>query len=336
MDSKELIKKSNNRKKLAIVFFILLGLISAILSICVGTIKFNFKEIFEALFLGVEGEASLIIFSARLPRIVGGGLVGMCLAVSGCLLQGVMRNDLASPSTIGVTSGASFAGYLTLVAFPEFKSLLPVGAIIGAILTTLLIYFLSYQKGVSPVRMILSGLAISSVFGAFTNIIRSFFPNRVENAIGFLMGSLNGATWNILENIYFYVLIGLALTLIIPSKMNILLLGDEMSNSLGLNTEVFRFFVIILSSVLSGVAISIAGLINFVGLIVPHMARLIVGSDYKYLMPMSMAMGFSTVILTDLIGRTILPIGEISVSIIISFIGAPFFLFLLRSKRRHG
>lgn len=336
MDSQNSVLKQSKRKKLIIIYmFIALGIFSAIFSATNGSVKFETRDILRAIFLREKGEAYLIIWSARLPRIIGGGLVGLCLAVSGCLLQGVMRNDLASPSTIGVTSGASFVGYLTLVAFPQFYFLLPVGSIVGALLTTLLIYFISYQEGVSPVRMILSGMAISAVFSAFINIIRSFFPDRIENAIGFLMGSLNGVTFDSINFALPYIIVGLIISVLVASKMNLLLLGDEVSNSLGLRTELFRFIVIVVSSILAGSAISIAGLINFVGLIVPHMARLLVGSDYRYLLPASMAMGFSLVILADLIGRLVLPIGEISVSVIISFIGAPFFLYLLRKKRRN-
>ena len=129
-----------------------------------------------------------------------------------------------------------------------------------------------------------------------------------------------------------YALAGIFLCLFLPSKMNILMLGDEVANSLGVRTESFRLFLITVSSLLAGAAVSVAGLISFVGLIVPHIARLLVGSDYKYLFPASIALGSMLVILCDLIGRMVLPVGEISVSVVLSFVGAPFFLYLLRTK----
>jgi len=326
------IAQKNYIKIIAIAIFLLIGIAASIASVCMGSAVFNVQESLKAIFVADDSAARLIIWNVRLPRIIGGGMVGICLSLAGCLLQGVMRNHLASPSTIGVTSGASFIAYLTLVVFPHLFYLLPIGAILGAFITTLGIYLLAFEKGVSPVKMILSGMAVAAVFGAFNDIIRSFFPDRIFNATGFLVGSLNGVAWKHIQLIFPYVVIGIIICLFLPSKMNILMLGDEMSNSLGVRTEQFRFLLIIVSSLLSGAAISISGLINFVGLIVPHIARLIVGSDYKYLLPASITLGYSLVVLCDLIGRTILPIGEISVSIVISFIGAPFFLYLLRSK----
>lgn len=247
-----------------------------------------------------------------------------------------MRNNLASPSTIGVTGGASFVGYLTLVAFPAYSYLLPVGSIAGAFVTTMLIYALAYQKGVSPVRMILSGMAVSALFGAFNDIIKTLFAESLGNASGFLVGGLNGCGWGSFRMILPYALAGMVVCLFLPSKMNILMLGDETANSLGLRTELFRFILIAVSSLLSGAAIAAVGMLSFVGLIVPHIARILVGSDYRYLFPASTLLGFSLIVICDTIGRVIMPPGEVPVSIIISFIGAPFFLVLLRSRGKEG
>ncbi|GAU79094.1 iron ABC transporter permease [Fusibacter sp. 3D3] len=317
-----------------ITLLFLISLMVTVISVCVGSMSFTIEESLRAVLVADDSSARLIIWHVRLPRILSGGLVGICLSLSGCILQGVMRNHLASPSTIGVTSGASFVGYMTLVVFPSLFYLLPLGAILGAFLTTLIIYAIAYEKGVSPVKMILSGMAVSAVFGAFNDIIRSFFPDKIANATGFLVGSLNGVAWKNLSLILPYAIVGIMICFFLPSKMNILMLGDEMANSLGVRTERFRFFLITISSLLAGAAISVSGLVNFVGLIIPHIARLLVGSDYKYLFPTSIALGYSLVVMCDTIGRIILPIGEISVSIIISFVGAPFFLYLLRNRQK--
>lgn len=324
--------KKHIRGITVITILLIMSIAAIVLCVGIGTIEFTPREVIRAIFVDDDSSSRLIIWNLRFPRILTGGLVGICLALSGCVLQGVMRNNLASPSTIGVTGGASFVGYLTLVAFPAYSYLLPVGSIVGAFVTTMLIYALAYQKGVSPVRMILSGMAVSALFGAFNDIIKTLFAESLGNASGFLVGGLNGCGWKSFQMILPYALAGMMVCFFLPSKMNILMLGDETANSLGLRTELFRFLLIAVSSLLSGAAIAAVGMLSFVGLIVPHIARLLVGSDYRYLFPASTLLGFSLIIICDTIGRVIMPPGEVPVSIIISFIGAPFFLFLLRSR----
>lgn len=316
-----------------IIALVIVSLLSIILGVGIGTVRFGIGDIFKGLFINDDSVRRIIIFNTRLPRVIVAGLVGIALALSGAILQCVMRNSLASPSTIGVTSGASFVGYITLVAFPTLSYLLPVGSIIGAFLTTMLIYALAFQKGVSPIKMILAGLAVSAIFGAFNDIIKTIFASDVGNASGFLVGSLNGTTWKSLYLILPFILVSIVFCLFIPTRMNILMLGDDTAKSLGLKTELFRFMLIVISSLLAGSAIAVAGLIGFVGLIVPHTARLLVGSNHKYLLPASALLGASLMIICDTIGRVIMPPGEIAVSIILAFIGAPFFLFLLRSRK---
>lgn len=328
--------KKHIRGITVIVVLFALSIAAIVVCVGIGTIEFTPREVIRAIFTDDGSPSRLIVWNLRLPRILTGGLVGICLALSGCVLQGVMRNNLASPSTIGVTGGASFVGYLTLVAFPAYSYLLPVGSIAGAFVTTMLIYALAYQKGVSPVRMILSGMAVSALFGAFNDIIKTLFAESLGNASGFLVGGLNWCGWGSFRMILPYALAGMVVCLFLPSKMNILMLGDETANSLGLRTELFRFILIAVSSLLSGAAIAAVGMLSFVGLIVPHIARILVGSDYRYLFPASTLLGFSLIVICDTIGRVIMPPGEVPVSIIISFIGAPFFLFLLRSRGKEG
>lgn len=328
--------KKHLRGIIVIAVLLALSVLAVILCVGIGTIAFEPRAVIRAIFVDDDSPSRLIIWNLRFPRILTGGLVGVCLALSGCVLQGVMRNNLASPSTIGVTGGASFVGYLTLVAFSAYSHLLPIGSILGAFVTTMLIYALAYQKGVSPVRMILSGMAVSALFGAFNDIIKTLFAESLGNASGFLVGGLNGCGWKSFQMILPYALTGMLVCLFLPSKMNILMLGDETANALGLRTELFRFLLIAVSSLLSGAAIAAVGMLSFVGLIVPHIARLLVGSDYRYLFPASTLLGFSLIVICDTIGRIIMPPGEVPVSIIISFIGAPFFLFLLRSRGKEG
>ena len=311
-------KKSYPAKIAVLIILAILAVISVFVCTAMGTVEFTVSEVWGALTRDDDSMARLLIWNLRFPRVLTGGLVGVCLSLSGCILQGVMRNTMASPSTIGVTSGASFVGYMTLVAFPAYAYLLPVGSIVGAFATTMLIYALAYQKGVSPVKMILSGMAVSALFGAS----------------GFLVGGLNGTEWKSLYSMLPYAAAGILICMFLPARMNILMLGDETANALGLRTERFRFLLIVVSSLLSGAAISVAGLISFVGLVVPHIARLLVGSDYKYLFPASTLLGFVLVSVCDTIGRVIMPPGEVPVSVILAFIGAPFFLYLLRTRQK--
>lgn len=331
-----MIQQNRYRNKIILIFlFLILSIGGTFICAGIGTIRFEVSDVVKALFVADDSMSRLLIWNLRFPRILTGGLVGICLSLAGCILQGVMNNTMASPSTIGVTSGSSFVGYLVLVVLPGYAHLLPIGSILGAFGTTLLIYSLAYQKGVSPVKMILSGMAVSAMFGAFNDIIKTLFAESLGNASGFLVGGLNGCTWESFQMILPYALTGIVICMFLPQKMNILMLGDETANSLGLNTEQFRFFLIIVSSLLAGAAISVAGLISFVGLIVPHIARLLVGSDYKYLFPVSMLLGFLLMVICDTAGRVIMPPGEVPVSIILSFIGAPFFLYLLRKKEKN-
>lgn len=325
--------KASTRRILVIASLGALVVISFLLSICVGSIRFSLGEIIRALFVRDDSAARLLIFNLRLPRVLTGGLVGICLSLSGCILQGVMRNNLASPSTVGVTSGAGFVGYLTLAVFPTYSQLLPVGAILGAFATTMLIYVLAYQKGVTPVKMILSGMAVSALFGALNDMIKTAFADSLGSVSGFLVGGLNGAVWTDFFSLLPFAGVGVIICLFLPTKMNVLMLGDDSARSLGIRVEGFRFFLIAVSSLLAGAAVSAAGLIAFVGLIVPHIARILVGSDHKYLFPAAALLGFSLVTLSDTLGRVILPPGEIPVGIILSLIGAPFFLWLLRTRK---
>lgn len=308
--------------------------VSTVVCVAIGSVDYTLPQVMEA-FLNEEAEARLIIWNIRFPRILCGGIVGICLSLAGCILQGVMRNHMASPSTIGVTSGASFVGYMLLVVFPQYYHLLPIGAIVGSFVTTMVIYGLAYDRGVSPVKMILSGMAISAVFGAFNDVIRIFFSERLADAAGFMVGSLNGVSWADFNLVLPYAIAGVLVCFFLPAKMNILMLGDEMANTLGLRVERFRLLLIAVASLLAGTSIAVAGMIGFVGLIVPHIARLVIGSDYKYLFPTSILMGYSFVVICDTVGRVILPVGNLSVSVVLSFIGAPFFLYLLRKKDKN-
>lgn len=330
-DTKPLTKKRLALNMILLISFIVaLGLI-LLGSIFISKIGISPRSVFRVLFKPDGTGISNIIWYDRLPRIIGGALIGAILALAGVVLKVVMRNDLAAPSIIGVNAGASLAAHICILAFPALAWFLPFGAFIGSFLTTVLIYFMAYKKGASPARLVLAGVAITSIYGAFTSLIRMLNADSLGRLVGFGIGHLKGVSIKTDVPLLFFVfIISFLLLMIFSKRINIMMLGDEMATALGLRVELFRWFLIIISSLLASISIAIAGMIGFVGLIVPHIARLIVGSDHRFLIPTSAVLGSILLVVSDTIGRIVLPQGELYVGVILAFVGAPFFLFLLR------
>lgn len=323
-------KKS--QKILVLGAFILLFILSFFFSVGNGAVKITPIEIIKAIFLEMDTVNYQIIWNVRLPRTIVAGLVGVCLSLSGAILQGIMRNPLASPNIIGVSSGGGLMALTILILFPHLYYLVPIGAFLGALGATLFIYALSWKEGVLPSRLILAGVAVSSLLSAGTNALMTFFPDRVTGVLGFMVGGLSATTWQDVKMILPYTIIGVISLLILAEKLNILMLGDEVATGLGVNVERTRFIFIIISSLLAGSAVSVVGLLGFIGLIVPHMTRLFIGSDYNYLFPGTIFFGAALLIICDTIARVLFAPIEIPVGIIMSALGAPFFLYLLRNK----
>lgn len=321
-------------EKYILVLFVFLFILSYFISLGNGAAKIPIGEIVRAIFSEENNVNRQVIWNVRLPRTIVAGLVGICLSLSGAILQGVMRNPLAGPNIIGVSAGGGLAVLILLILFPDFYYLVPMGAFVGSLLATLFIYILAWKDGVLPTRLILAGVAVSSLLNAGINALMTFYPDRVAGVISFMVGGLSSTTWVQVKMILPYTLVGVLLVLLLPTKLNILMLGDEIATGLGLNVERTRFIFIILSSLLAGAAISAVGLLGFVGLIVPHIARLFIGSDYRILFPGSIFLGGTIVMLCDTVARVLLAPMEIPVGIIMSALGAPFFLFLLRRKER--
>lgn len=318
-----------------IVLGILLGflIISILMSISLGAKNIGISNLYKALFVERKGLDYRIVMYIRLPRTIAGMLVGICLSLSGAILQGVMRNSLASPNIIGVSSGAGLAATICIVLLPQYAFITPIVAFIGAFVTTIIIYLLSYKNGINPLRMVLAGVAISSLVSAIINLILIFFPDRVKDTLGFTIGSLNLMLWSDVKQLAPYAIVGLILCILTANKMNVLLLGDEIANSLGVNVERSRFLFIALASLLAASSVSIVGLLGFVGLMVPHIVKLLLGSDYRYIYVGCTLLGGSIVIFCDTIARVILAPMEIPVGITMAIIGVPFFLYLLRGRR---
>lgn len=328
-DSGDIRTLTSYRVGVLLTFLILLVLI-LFLSVAIGSTRFTFREVLNYLFVDTDSTKHKILVKIRLPRTITAGLVGFSLAMAGTMLQGIMRNPLASPNVIGVSAGAGLAAVIIFILFPGFYYLVAPVAFLGAFVTTLLVYFLAWKGGSSPLRLVLSGIATASFLSAGSNALMVFYPDRIQNVIGFLVGSLSSVTWRSVHGLWPYALGGFVLSTLMADKLNILLLGDETAVSLGLRVERIRLIFIVLASLLAAAAVSTVGLLGFVGLIVPHLARLIIGNNARFLIPGSALLGAFVVMLCDLVGRTVIRPLELPVGIIMALLGAPFFLYLLR------
>ena len=324
-------------RKIAILFVLgIVCLISFLFSVGKGSLNLTPMEVVKAIFIEKETVNHQIIWNVRLPRTLVAGLVGVCLSLSGVILQGVMRNPLASPNIIGVSSGAGLMAFIIMIIFPQYYYLVPAGAFVGALLAALLIYTLAWKNGIQPMRIILAGVAVSSFLGAGINALMTFFPERLIGVVDFLIGGLSARTWPHFNMLWPYALLGIIITFLLSNRLNILMLGDEVATGIGLHVEKTRLMFIAVAALLAGSAVSVVGLLGFVGLIVPHTARLLIGSDYRYLFPATAILGAAVVMLSDTIARLILDPIEIPVGIIMALIGGPFFLYLLRERRSVG
>ena len=312
--------------------FAVLALAGLILSILQGVAAITPVDVIHILWQPSIRTADQIIWNIRLPRTLPGALVGANLALSGAILQAVMRNPLADPHIIGISSGAGLAGIVVLIVWPAYLFWMTPAAFLGAMAAAVLIYLLAWKDGIRPVRIILAGVAVSAFLGAIISGILIFYSDRVHGALLWMVGGLAASSWKDVTTILPYTVIGLILSGIGAYYLNLLQLGDDMARSLGLSVEGARLGLTAVAALLAASAVSVAGLLGFVGLIVPHIVRLLVGSDYRYLIPGAAILGVATVTLSDTAARLILAPAELPVGIIMAFIGAPFFLFLLRKE----
>ncbi|WP_299448811.1 iron ABC transporter permease [uncultured Phascolarctobacterium sp.] len=315
-----------------LALFLFLALVGSFLSLTKGSSIITMEQIVEILLHPGSDSQSQIIWNIRMPRTIVGALVGINLALSGAILQAVMRNPLADPHIIGISSGAGLAGVVIMILFPALEYLITPVAFIGAMLAAICIYILAWKNGIKPVRIILAGVAVSAFLSAGISGLMIFYSDRVHGALMWMVGGLAARSWPHVNIILPYAIIGLVLTLASAAYLNILQLGDEMARGLGVNVEVTRIVMTAIAALLAASAVSVVGLLGFVGLVVPHAARLLIGSDYRYLLPAAALLGIAIVTLSDTFARVIFAPIELPVGIIMAFLGAPFFLFLLRRE----
>ena len=320
-----------------LLFTIFLTVISVLLGISLGSTRISPADFLQAVLSGSTTDSTYrIVMYSRLPGVLGALLAGSALSVSGAILQSVLQNPLASPNIIGVNSGAGLMVLLCSAFFPAMDALLPFAAFLGALATAMLIFALAMGPGVSRITLVLTGIAMSSILGAGMNCIMILYPDAYIGASTFLVGGLSGLTIQGLRFPAIYILVGLILAMLMRRDMNIIALGTDTAKALGMNVNRTRFLLIFTAAILAGAAVSFAGLIGFVGLVVPHAIRFLIGNDNRYLVPASAFGGAAFVILCDLVSRMAFAPYVLPVGILLSFIGGPFFIYLIiRNRRDH-
>ncbi|MBN2058006.1 MAG: iron ABC transporter permease [Candidatus Saganbacteria bacterium] len=324
-------KKLNKRQAWLAFLVLMLGLIAVfILSLFFGSVSIAPEKLWQ----------SEIVWQIRLPRVILAGLIGLLLSLSGVILQGVLRNPLADPYILGISAGGAVGAALAISMGGGIvvlgMSSVPIAAFIFSLLAVFIVYKLAKVGGrTAPETLILAGVALSAFCSAILALI-IIVSGNLQTIYFWLLGSLAWASWGNVITVAPYALIGAGIVYFYSKELNALLLGEEMAATLGIDVEQVRLILIVVASVMTAAAVSVAGLIGFVGLIVPHWVRLLIGPNHRLLIPIASLSGMLLMILADTLARTMLAPLEIPIGIIMSLIGAPFFLYLLRRRRAPG
>ena len=322
---------SDKKFKIAFIIAALVALLATILiSLKLGSVNITFGELITGLFSGETDGNIGIIKDLRMPRVIIAVLVGANLAIAGVLLQSVIRNPLADPYITGISSGACAVTVFFMVFMPNITTLRPVFGFLGGLVACTLVYFMAYKKGLSPIRIVLAGAACNALLGGFSSMITVSAGLGASNIQKWMMGSLATVNWGNVHIILIYSVIGIVSALALSKVCNILALGSKNAKSLGFNSDVYMIIVTAVAVFLASISTAIAGIISFVGLVVPHICRMVIGSDHKYLIPCSGIIGAFLVLFADTVGRMLMRPNEIPVGVVTCIFGAPFFLYLLR------
>lgn len=340
------VSRQSSRAALSLVLLPILLLLAVVVAVGTGAVHIAPLQVLS-IFLaplgiaplqGFEEQQAAVLWAIRLPRVVLGMLVGAGLAVAGAAMQGLFRNPLADPGLLGISSGASLSAAMSVVlgfhAFGNYS--LPIAAFAGSLLATALIYLLSQDRGrVNVTTMLLSGIAINALCGAGTGLMTFLATDEQLRTITFWsLGSLGGATWPAVMTAAPLILAGTILLPLSGRALNALMLGESGAAHLGVNVQVVKWAVVALVALSVGAGVAVAGTIGFVGLVVPHLLRLLTGPNHRTLLPASAFLGATLLVLADLVSRTITIPAEVPIGIITALLGAPFFLYLLRQGRK--
>lgn len=316
---------------ITLFLLILLSLASFVFALTVGSLSLGFTEVWQTLQGNGSAISSSVIFDLRLPRAYVAFITGGLLSLAGALMQVLLRNPLADPYILGVSGGASVAT-LFCMSLGLSAVWLSGAAFVGAFISIMLVFGLSHGKGSwNPMRLLLTGVVIAAGWGALINFILSISPEKpLRGMLFWLMGDLSHGQPDILGVIV--LTLALLITFILARQLNILARGEIQASALGVSVKPLRISLFFLASILTAFAVTQAGSVGFVGLIVPHMLRLIIGSDHRLLLPSCVLLGGSLLLVSDTIARTIIAPQQLPVGVITAFIGVPFFLFLLNKN----
>jgi iron complex transport system permease protein len=324
-------KKINTWQGLTVFFILALVLLLALLvSLFVGSVSLSPGDLLR----------SEILWQVRAPRVVLAALVGLLLSLSGVILQGVLRNPLADPYVLGISAGGAIGAAIAIAIGAQFvvlgMSSVPVLAFITSLAAVFVVYKLSQVSGkTSPETLILAGVALAAFCAAILSLI-IILSGNLQAIYFWLLGSLSAATWSNVITVMPYAVFGAVVAYFYSKELNALLLGEEMAQTLGVDVEKTRLVLIGAASLMTAAAVSVSGLIGFVGLIVPHFIRLLIGPNHRFLVPISALSGMLLMVVTDALSRTVLAPTEVPIGIIMALCGAPFFLYLLRRRRVEG
>ncbi|HHN8461928.1 FecCD family ABC transporter permease [Clostridioides difficile] len=326
---------------LLILVSIVVLVFGIVLSITIGAKDMNLSTVIDSLIKMEDGINMRIVKDVRLPRAIAAALVGGFLAVSGAIMQGITRNPIAEPSVIGITQGATFAISISLVLQKKLPQLIHgsfsvmMFAFIGASISGLFIYFISSKSRgrVNNVKLALAGVALGTLLISLASAISMYF-NLSQQLSFWISGGLVGVKWEGIKLLFIVGGIGFILAIIMAPRITILSLGEEVAIGLGQKTNTVRFICIVLVILMTGASVSVSGNIIFIGLIVPQIAKGIVGSDYKYIIPSSLVLGAVLLVYTDILSRMINPPYETPVGSITALIGVPIFIYLVRKGEK--
>lgn len=315
-------------KKHPKLFMIILAVILFIcffIAINLGSIQVSIVDLFKGLFIEYNVDVASI-YSIRFPRIIIAMLVGGALALSGLLFQVVLKNPLADPGIIGISNGASLVSVLVGILLPQLYAIIPLLSFLGGVVTFAIIYSLSWKAGFKTTRIILIGVAINYTISALVTLAQSSTASIASGA----MGTISLYTWNDVQILLIYLVPVIIITLFMAKACNLLGLEDRTLMSLGINVDLYRFGLSLIAVLLCSISVAIVGVIGFIGLIVPHISRLLVGNEHKYLIPVCLLMGAIILLVADTLGRVIMAPYEISSAIIMAIVGGPLFIILLK------
>ena len=321
--------------KRKIISFLITGaalIVLFLVAVNTGSLKASPEQILRGLFVAYD-ETVATIYSLRFPRILIAMLAGASVAVSGVMLQAVMKNPLADPGIMGISSGAGRAAVLVTAFAPSLYLAVPVFAFLGGVFACGLVYLLSWKGDLSPLRVILTGVAVNAFFTGLMSAGESMMGANYSGAASIVNGNITMKTWEDFRMLFIYAVIGLVLAVFLALKCDILGLEDQTIRSLGIRVNAVRLIVSAAAVLLASISTAVVGSISFLGLLVPHIARLLVGNSHKVLIPYTMLLGAFTLLLADTIGRTIAYPYEINAAVVMAVIGGPSFILLLRRSK---